>query len=115
MPGSEIRWPRAAGDHELRVEAAGFEPWTQRLSFERDATVVVVLHPVQPVSGPTSTPDAGVSAAAGVIATDAAPPPPRPTRPSTTRPPRHAEPVAETPRSGGTKQSIHTRFGSEFE
>ena len=115
MPGSEIRLPRATGDHELRVEATGFEPWTQRVSFERDSTVSVALRPVQSASGPTSTRDAGVNAAASVSATDAAPQPARPTRPSSTRPPRHAEPVSETPRSGGTKQSIHTRFGSEFE
>jgi serine/threonine-protein kinase len=93
--GPVIRRPRAPGEHELRVEQEGHQPWSQRVTFERDETIAVAL---VPASAPPATPPDQV----------ASPAPPRVPRPAPVRP-RPDEPRPPGPR----RPSV--RFGTDFE
>lgn len=67
VEGEVVRLPRSEDERELRIEAPGLEPFTQRLAFDQDRTVTVAM-----VAARTTTTDASPTAEDGGPSTEVA-------------------------------------------
>jgi serine/threonine-protein kinase len=93
---SRLKRPKDDAEHELRVEAEGYEPALRRIVFDADVALAVVLMPLPPVVVPSELP----SKAEPSVATKKRPrrpPPVKAPAPALASEPTPAPEGAETP------------------